>query len=144
MPVLKRLDGTVICEYNERFGLSRIIGAQRLKSCLQNADLRGADLEGADLTDADMTGADLTGANLCNAKLQGAVLNDANCTEADFTDIDFQDVDVGNANFHRANFIGSFVYNVDVSSAHWDGALIDKDLRDQIEYSRSVRGGNDG
>ena len=137
MPVLKRLDGTVICEYHESFELARVIGQERLKSCLQNADLRGADLVGADLTNADLTGADLTDANLCNAKMQGAVLNNAKCVNADFTDIDFQDVDIGNTDFTRANFIGSFVYNTDVSSAIWDETLIDKDLRDQIEYSRS-------
>ena len=132
MPVVKRLDGTVIVEYHDDIGLDRAISQPRLRKCLQNADLRGADLKGVDLEGADLTGADLREANLDNAILQGAVLNGANCEDAILTDIDFQDVDIARTNFRKANLLGTFVYNTDVSTAIWDHALVDADLKEQI------------
>ena len=77
MNQLKRIDGSVIMEFDGELRHQNLRGANLRGADLRWANLSRADLSRANLREADLRSADLIGANLIGADLRGADLRGA-------------------------------------------------------------------
>ena len=74
---LKRIDGSVIMNFDGELRHQNLRGANLRGADLRWANLSRADLSRANLREADLRSADLIGANLIGADLRGADLSEA-------------------------------------------------------------------
>jgi len=102
MNQIKRIDGSVIMEFDGELHKQNLSRADLSGADLRGAYLSGAYLSRADLSRAYLTGADLTGADLSRADLSGADLRGAYLTGADLS---------------RADLSGAYLRGADLSGA---------------------------
>lgn len=117
--VIKRIDGSVICEIEAETYAAAVSEAARRDVVLDNADFRYAEISGASLDGASIFNANFNRAALRAASLKGSVLDGANFNYADLRDADFE-----GASLAGASLLASACSGMSIIEARINGAVL--------------------